>query len=731
MKKLFYFLLILLNPVLTHAQWSSNPAENLQLSNLPGDDVISKTALCPNGDVYVGYFALESGNYNIRLQRLDHQGNILWDQNGILISNHPSMSWLTDWDMTADLENHAIMTWQDIRNGGNNNIVAYRISPEGDFVWGEDGLSLSNSTAFDAAPKVTVTSSNNVVIAWQSEIVIIRQKISPDGTLLWGEDGITLSGPKQFTWPQLMPVGDDDVIMKYFEDSGPPNAPTRHVFAQRYTSDGSAVWAEPTVISNQGGISAWTQIFPMINDGNDGFYISWHEDRAYTNLYKAYVQHIDQNGNAMFEENGQIITVNTTLNHFYPQLAKPENDPHIYVLWNLVNMDQNQWGLAGQKISPEGDLKWGDNGKTLISLSTKGLQPHKGLQHGEDIILIYEDYFNSIETSLKAMRLDSNGDFVWENESVFISSVQSTKIHLDISDWHQNQWVMSWEDERGGNSDIYIQNLLPSGELGSAAANGTLSGTISLINGTADLSQTEISIDENSTFADADGNYSISVAAGTYTVTAINPYAEIIIVEDVEIAENETTTLDFELNVNRTDLIVRAVDQYGSPLFPLGGLLQANFSGPEGTYSGIFDADTLFFEQVLYGDYEGTAFFELNIDTVEASATIDAENNELIFIFILGSVEEQNLSVSLKIAPNPLQQSSQLLIYSKTQQKLNLQLIDQQGNQLTEAVHLNLNRGNNSFGFNELFPAQKLKKGVYHVVVNADGHRKSLKLVVM
>ncbi|MDY0077878.1 MAG: T9SS type A sorting domain-containing protein [Bacteroidales bacterium] len=731
MKKLFYFLLILLNPVLTHAQWSSNPAENLQLSNLPGDDVISKTALCPNGDVYVGYFALESGNYNIRLQRLDHQGNILWDQNGILISNHPSMSWLTDWDMTADLENHAIMTWQDIRNGGNNNIVAYRISPEGDFVWGEDGLSLSNSTAFDAAPKVTVTSSNNVVIAWQSEIVIIRQKISPDGTLLWGEDGITLSGPKQFTWPQLMPVGDDDVIMKYFEDSGPPNAPTRHVFAQRYTSDGSAVWAEPTVISNQGGISAWTQIFPMINDGNDGFYISWHEDRAYTNLYKAYVQHIDQNGNAMFEENGQIITVNTTLNHFYPQLAKPENDPHIYVLWNLVNMDQNQWGLAGQKISPEGDLKWGDNGKTLISLSTKGLQPHKGLQHGEDIILIYEDYFNSIETSLKAMRLDSNGDFVWENESVFISSVQSTKIHLDISDWHQNQWVMSWEDERGGNSDIYIQNLLPSGELGSAAANGTLSGTISLINGTADLSQTEISIDENSTFADADGNYSISVAAGTYTVTAINPYAEIIIVEDVEIAENETTTLDFELKVNRTDLIVRAVDQYGSPLFPLGGLLQANFSGPEGTYSGIFDADTLFFEQVLYGDYEGTAFFELNIDTVEASATIDAENNELIFIFILGSVEEQNLSVSLKIAPNPLQQSSQLLIYSKTQQKLNLQLIDQQGNQLTEAVHLNLNRGNNSFGFNELFPAQKLKKGVYHVVVNADGHRKSLKLVVM
>ncbi len=43
------------------------------------------------------------------------------------------MTWLTDWDMTVDHENHAILTWQDIRSGGNNNVVAYRISPK-DFV---------------------------------------------------------------------------------------------------------------------------------------------------------------------------------------------------------------------------------------------------------------------------------------------------------------------------------------------------------------------------------------------------------------------------------------------------------------------------------------------------------------------------------------------------------------------------------------------------------------------
>lgn len=729
MRKSLYFFLLALLPLLLEAQWSSNPAANLQLTNLPGEDVISKTAICPNGDVYVGYFSSASGSYNVWLQRLDHQGNILWDQNGILISDHPSMTWLTDWDMTADYENHAILTWQDIRNGGNNNIVAYRISPEGEFVWGEDGLSLSNSTAFDAAPKVTVTASNNAVIAWQSESVIIRHKISPEGSLLWGEDGITMSGLNKFTWPQLMPVGDDDVIMKYFEDSGPPNAPTRHVFAQRYTSDGSAVWAQPAVITNQGGISAWTQIFPMISDGNEGFYISWHEDRAFTNLYKAYVQHIDQNGNATLEENGQLVSLNTSMNHFYPKLAKPENDPHIYVLWNEVNVDQNQWGIYGQKVSTAGDLKWGENGKTLLPVGTTALLPQKGLQYEDDIILVYENYFNGVETSLKAMRLDANGDFVWENETVFISSVQSSKIHLDISDFHQNQWVMSWEDDRGANPDVYIQNLLPSGEIGPAAANGTLSGTISLINGTADLSLTEISIGESSTSADVDGNYSISVPAGNYTVTANNPYAEIVFEEDVEITANETTTLDMELDVNRTDLIVRAVDQYDTPIFQLGGLLQVDFTGPEGTYSATFEADTLLYEQMLYGEYEGTAFFELNIDYVDASATIDAENNELIFVFILGSLEEQKPETSLNIAPNPINHNAQLVIYSETQKMINLQLIDQQGNQLSETISVKVNAGNTSFNLNELFAIHELKQGVYNVIMRSDKLKKSIKFI--
>ena len=100
--KLFLILLLSGMASVTLAQWSNNPAINNAICTLPGEDAIPKIATCPNGDTYIGYFASESGNYNVRLQRLDQLGNQLWAANGILISAHPQETWLTDWDMTCD-----------------------------------------------------------------------------------------------------------------------------------------------------------------------------------------------------------------------------------------------------------------------------------------------------------------------------------------------------------------------------------------------------------------------------------------------------------------------------------------------------------------------------------------------------------------------------------------------------------------------------------------------------
>ncbi|TVQ92455.1 MAG: T9SS C-terminal target domain-containing protein [Bacteroidetes bacterium] len=445
------------------AQWSDDPMQNLQISNLDGEQTIAKTALSPNGDYYIGYFSSEGGNYNVRLQRLDNQGNKLWGENGILISDHTSMSWLTDWDMTADHENHAILTWQDIRSGGNNNTVAYRIAPDGTFVWGDNGIMLSSSTAFDVSPKVTVTSVNNSVFAWQADNLIIMQKISPEGTKLWGEWGITLTSENTYSWPQLLPVGDDEIIMKFFDDSGPAWAPTRHILAQRFDDDGDPVWPSITVVSDEGNIQAWHQILSFENDGNDGFYIAWHDFTMSATQASSWIQHINSDGEAQFQTNGVLLSTRNDFNQFYPSIARPAMDENVYIYWREVNGNQNQWGIYGQKISPEGTRLWGDEGKIIFAVGSQAYFPLFAGPVDDDVVLVYDNGSEHI----KASRINNQGSFVWEPSEVSLSNVTSSKSHFAYSGFDGNQWVFAWGDNRDGTADIYAQNLRKDGSIGS------------------------------------------------------------------------------------------------------------------------------------------------------------------------------------------------------------------------------------------------------------------------
>jgi hypothetical protein len=452
--------------ILLFGQWSSDPAQNTPIAVSGGEEVIPKIATSENGNTYISWFSNESGNYNVRLQKLDVFGNIQWDSAGLLVSDHEAMSWLTDWDMTIDHEECAILTFQDIRNNGNNDVFAYRISPDGEFLWGEDGIEMSTGPAFDAAPKVAVTNSGNAVFAWQADNVVIIQKISPDGNKLWGEAGITLSGSNTYSWPQVLAVGNDDVILKYFEDSGPPNAPTRHVFAQRYDADGNTVWSQPTVISDAAGISAWTKVFPFINDQNDGFYIAWHDDRDMNNQSSIFVQRIGSDGSVIFQDDGAEATTNTMRNHFDAHLALPTGSENIYVYWYETNMAQNNWGIYGQKLSSTGQRMWTDNGKSFIDVSTTYVNPIAARNSDSDMIVLYEESNTAMDAGILAMRIDTAGNFVWEDEIVDMCTVLSSKVHPDVNQLMSGQWISVWEDNRSGNKDIYAQNIQLDGTLG-------------------------------------------------------------------------------------------------------------------------------------------------------------------------------------------------------------------------------------------------------------------------
>lgn len=457
-----FFLLILLWGF-TIAQWSSDPMVNTMVTDTDTEQTIPKVALAPNGDYYIGYFSKEQGNYNVRLQRYTNDGFAKWVDNGILISDHPSMSWLTDWNMTVDKDNHAILTFQDIRTG-HNNIVAYRISPEGEFSWGENGIILSDSDNFDNSPVVTVTAANHAVFAWGSENTVIMQKINAEGEKQWGDWGITLSlAGASLSWPQLIAVGEDDVVMKVYRDTGTFFAPIRHIYAQRFGSDGTPAWPDYTVVYNTGFITGFTQILSFIGDGEDGFYIAWHDYTLSGTEATPWLQHVNGLGEPTFPANGLQLSNRNDFNQWNPIVVNPEDDDHVYVYWTEATGNQNFRGIFGQKVSPEGNLLWTSGGAEVVSIGS-AVSLYAADASANNGVIVY----GNTSQQIKAMALNDTGEAIWPEGEVSITDVSSTASHFAFSEFDGLQWVYAWGHTRQGSINIFAQNLTHFGTLGSA-----------------------------------------------------------------------------------------------------------------------------------------------------------------------------------------------------------------------------------------------------------------------
>src|SRR5262249_36351734 len=144
----------------------SSNAVNLPVGDRTGDQAVPKLAACADGGAWVAWFDHASGNYDVYLQKLDAHGYEVFPHNGILVSGNPQSSSLVDWDLISDSAGNAVLCFTDVRAGGDLDVYAYRISPSGAFLWGANGVTLSNDTSYEADPVVAQLSDGTFAFAW-------------------------------------------------------------------------------------------------------------------------------------------------------------------------------------------------------------------------------------------------------------------------------------------------------------------------------------------------------------------------------------------------------------------------------------------------------------------------------------------------------------------------------------------------------------------------------------
>ncbi len=639
---IFTFLTVVFN---LFGAWSNDASFNTAISTLESEQVIPKIEHGPDGTFYVGFFVSFGGQYDVYLQHLDAEGNILWETTGLEISNHESMTWLTDWDMTVDNDNNAILAFQDIRNT-NNDIFVYKISNSGEFLWGADGIELSQE-GFNAAPKVTVLSDNNIVVAWMSDACASFQCLSPDGTLLTGDNEVTLEDPQgviSYSWPQAVAVEDGNFILKYYQDSGPSWSPTRHVYAQKFNSSGETLWDSPAVLSNAGGISSWTQVLSIVKDVNNGLYIAWHDDRDMDNDYEAFVQHVSSEGAVSFT-NGLNLSNQNTYQHFEPKLAYDSENDALYINWVITDLNQNERGIHGQKLQND-ELQWGNDGENILPLLTGSTSVLGLFFNDNELISVYERSINGNTSYLYSTKFDSEGNSLW-NEDVLMKSSAGSIVHADIVMDDNNQIVSAWENVTE-ITRIMAQNINWNGQLGLITPESGIEGTVSLSNEAYNVEEVTITIGDDEYAPDADGNFSFTYAVGTYTLIFSHEYYESL-EEEVTIIAGEYTSLTIELTNELVSGFAGNVTLSSSDYDPADVLITIEELTTSPDTNGDYSIE------YMPGTYE-VAFSHPNYETVTLSVTITLGEFTLVDVIMEDAVSNDTPEIStiLEIYPNPL-----------------------------------------------------------------------------
>lgn len=455
------------------AQWSSDPGVNLIVSSGTEEGADPKIALGTNGDSYVSWAAMGSSGFDMRLQRFDLLGNAMWGSDGILVREGFSSGMITQYDLVTDYAGAAILAFS-VWSGSGFVVYAYRISPDGDMLWGMDGILLSDTSS--AASIATFaqaepTSSGDVVLSWSLILApdtacTVIQRITPDGNQLWG-DGIVLEPDLTgvYCWEAaLCPTETDDVILVYTFSNY--EGWDKRIYAMKYDASGNPVWPNPAVISENENVLQQCIQPPPHPDGNGGFCITW-EEYGTSGLITSLVQHVTCGGAIMMNDGGVPVSTMAARNHTEPYLSVAEDGEETFIFWREMDELQIQRGLYGQRMDAIGNRLWTDNGKIFVGLQDEEISCITVRSAGIDAAVFYLEGTVSGNDIAYCILVDSAGAFVWPSEQVELSNAACERNHFSSTPlcWGQ-QLIAVWDDDRGTYRSVFAQNIKLDGTLG-------------------------------------------------------------------------------------------------------------------------------------------------------------------------------------------------------------------------------------------------------------------------
>jgi hypothetical protein len=298
------------------------------------------------------------GSYDIFAQRIDADGNLVWGPDGIDVCASAGDQYNPE--ITADGSGGAIIAWWDYRDGIGD-IYAQRVDGDGNLLWDTDGVPVCTDGSEQKNPRLVAASGGGTFVIWSDARTgyeqVFAQWIDEDGASLWQIDGVPVTATSSYNYsPRLMDDGSGGVIVAWYDNrSGNPQ-----VYAQRFDSDGNTAWGSNGIMLMDA--YSYSYDISMVTDGLGGAIVTADISIDEDSPNHIYAQRVDRDGNVLW---GPRAAVCLAPGYQYgPDLA-PDGSGGAIVAWEDRRAGDGYSDLYCQRMSPSG--LWGNPEPEIIS----------------------------------------------------------------------------------------------------------------------------------------------------------------------------------------------------------------------------------------------------------------------------------------------------------------------------------------------------------------------------
>lgn len=194
------------------------------------------------GIIIAHYYEIYSEESGLRgivgAQRINKDGNVLWDPKGVVITE------LADYNTFAptlaiDQSINSYIVWKD-RRSGDQDVYAQRLNPNGEPQWQKDGIKVSqfNSTKDIHNTDIVLAPDYSIIVVWRNwiqegDVLSLRaQRIDDKGNYLWSKDVIVTNRERNSDY-KVASDGNGGAIVCWYE-----TPPEIGIYAQQINYQG-------------------------------------------------------------------------------------------------------------------------------------------------------------------------------------------------------------------------------------------------------------------------------------------------------------------------------------------------------------------------------------------------------------------------------------------------------------------------------------------------------------